>query len=76
MSLTVSFPERVNPGEVLEAWNYIRILFQSTGQVREGIVVGRGVVNVRGNGGNKVEFNGVSQKLLMLELTKIETFSQ
>ena len=52
---TVTYPECMNPAEVMEACNYIRFLNRSTGNVRTGMGAGREDVNVSCRGGHRVE---------------------
>ena len=73
---TVTYPEMVNPDEVMEACNYIRFLNRSTGKVRTGIGAGRQDVNVSCRGGHRVEIKGVAHTKWIPELTHIECFRQ
>lgn len=73
---TVTYPEMVNPDEVMEACNYIRFLNRSTGKVRVGIGAGREDVNVSCKGGTRVEIKGVARSKWIPELTHVECFRQ
>jgi glutamyl-tRNA(Gln) amidotransferase subunit E len=73
---TVTYPDMVNPDEVMEAANYIRFLNRSTGRVRTGMGAGREDVNVSCKGGNRVEIKGVAHNKWIPELTHIECFRQ
>ncbi|MCD4680217.1 MAG: Glu-tRNA(Gln) amidotransferase subunit GatE [Bacteroidales bacterium] len=73
---TVTYPEMVNPDEVMEACNYIRFLNRSSGKVRTGIGAGRQDVNVSCKGGTRVEIKGVSRTKSIPELTHNEAFRQ
>jgi glutamyl-tRNA(Gln) amidotransferase subunit E len=73
---TVTYPEMLNPDEVMEACNYIRFLNRSTGKVRTGIGAGRQDVNVSCKGGTRVEIKGVSRTKWIPELTHNECFRQ
>lgn len=73
---TVTYPEMVNPNEVMEACNYIRFLNRSTGLVRTGIGAGRQDVNVSCKGGTRVEIKGVAHTKWIPELTHNECFRQ
>ncbi len=73
---TVTYPECLNPDEVMEACDYIRFLNRSTGKVRTGIGAGREDVNVSCRGGSRVEIKGVSHTKWIPELTHIECFRQ
>ena len=73
---TVTYPEMVNPDEVMEAANYIRFLNRSTGKVRVGIGAGREDVNVSCKGGSRVEIKGVAHNKWIPELTHNECFRQ
>ena len=73
---TVTYPDMVNPGEVMEACNYIRFLNRSTGKVRTGIGSGRQDVNVSCRGGTRVEIKGVAHTKWIPELTHNEAFRQ
>lgn len=73
---TVTYPEMVNPDEVMEACNFIRFLNRSTGKVRTGIGAGRQDVNVSCKGGTRVEIKGVSHTKWIPELTHNECFRQ
>lgn len=73
---TVTYPEMVNPDEVMEACNYIRFLNRSTGKVRTGIGAGRQDVNVSCRGGSRVEIKGVARTKWIPELTHNECFRQ
>ncbi|MDO9510972.1 MAG: Glu-tRNA(Gln) amidotransferase subunit GatE [Bacteroidales bacterium] len=73
---TVTYPECMNPDEVMEACNYIRFLNRSTDHVRTGIGAGRQDVNVSCRGGHRVEIKGVSHTKWIPELTHIECFRQ
>ncbi len=73
---TVTYPECVNPDEVMEACDYIRFLNRSTGLVRTGIGAGRQDVNVSCRGGSRVEIKGVAHTKWIPELTHIESFRQ
>ncbi len=73
---TVTYPDMVNPDEVMEAANYIRFLNRSTGKVRTGIGAGREDVNVSCRGGSRVEIKGVAHNKWIPELTHNECFRQ
>lgn len=73
---TVTYPEMVNPAEVMEACDYIRFLNRSTGLVRTGIGAGREDVNVSCRGGTRVEIKGVAHTKWIPELTHNEAFRQ
>jgi glutamyl-tRNA(Gln) amidotransferase subunit E len=73
---TVTYPDCLNPDEVMEACNYIRFLNRSTGKVRTGIGAGRQDVNVSCRGGSRVEIKGVAHTKWIPELTHIESFRQ
>ncbi len=73
---TVTYPDMVNPDEVMEACNYIRFLNRSTGKVRTGIGSGRQDVNVSCRGGTRVEIKGVAHTKWIPELTHNEAFRQ
>jgi len=73
---TVTYPECLNPDEVMEACNYIRFLNRSTGHVRTGIGSGRQDVNVSCRGGHRVEIKGVAHTRWIPELTHNESFRQ
>ena len=73
---TVTYPEMLNPNEVMEACNYIRFLNRSTGKVRTGIGAGRQDVNVSCKGGTRVEIKGVARTKWIPELTHNECFRQ
>ena len=73
---TVTYPDMVNPDEVMEACDYIRFLNRSTGKVRIGIGAGRQDVNVSCKGGTRVEIKGVSHTKWIPELTHVEAFRQ
>lgn len=73
---TVTYPDCVNPDEVMEACNYIRFLNRSTGKVRTGSGAGRQDVNVSCRGGHRVEIKGVSHTKWIPELTHNEAFRQ
>lgn len=73
---TVTYPEMINPDEVMEACNYIRFLNRSTNKVRTGIGAGRQDVNVSCKGGTRVEIKGVSHTKWIPELTHNECFRQ
>ena len=73
---TVTYPDMVNPDEVMEACNYIRFLNRSTNKVRTGIGAGRQDVNVSCKGGTRVEIKGVSHSKWIPELTHNECFRQ
>ncbi len=73
---TVTYPDCMNPGEVMEACNYIRFLNRSTGKVRTGIGAGREDVNVSCKGGTRVEIKGVAHSRWIPELTHNEAFRQ
>ncbi|MGE5424535.1 MAG: hypothetical protein ACM3N9_04175, partial [Syntrophothermus sp.] len=73
---TVTYPDCVNPEEVMEACNYIRFLNRSTGKVRTGIGAGREDVNVSCKGGTRVEIKGVAHTKWIPELTHNEAFRQ
>lgn len=73
---TVTYPDMVNPDEVMEAANYIRFLNRSTGKVRIGPGAGREDVNVSCKGGTRVEIKGVSHNKWIPELTHVECFRQ
>jgi len=73
---TVTYPDMVNPEEVMEACNYIRFLNRSTGKVRTGMGAGRQDVNVSCKGGQRVEIKGVAHTSWIPELTHNECFRQ
>ncbi len=73
---TVTYPDMLNPDEVMEACNYIRFLNRSTGKVRTGIGSGRQDVNVSCRGGHRVEIKGVAHTSWIPELTHNECFRQ
>jgi glutamyl-tRNA(Gln) amidotransferase subunit E len=73
---TVTYPDMVNPDEVMEACDYIRFLNRSTGKVRTGIGAGREDVNVSCRGGHRVEIKGVAHTKWIPELTHNECFRQ
>jgi glutamyl-tRNA(Gln) amidotransferase subunit E len=73
---TVTYPDMVNPNEVMEACNYIRFLNRSTGKVRTGMGAGRQDVNVSCRGGTRVEIKGVAHTKWIPGLTHIEAFRQ
>lgn len=73
---TVTYPDMVNPMEVMEACNYIRFLNRSTNRVRTGMGTGRQDVNVSCRGGSRVEIKGVSHTKWIPELTHNEAFRQ
>jgi len=73
---TVTYPDMVNPDEVMEACNYIRFLNRSTNKVRTGIGAGRQDVNVSCKGGTRVEIKGVAHTKWIPELTHNECFRQ
>jgi len=73
---TVTYPEMMNPDEVMEACNYIRFLNRSTNKVRTGIGAGRQDVNVSCKGGTRVEIKGVAHTKWIPELTHNECFRQ
>lgn len=73
---TVTYPDMVNPDEVMEACNYIRFLNRSTGMVRTGIGAGREDVNVSCKGGTRVEIKGVAHTKWIPELTHNECYRQ
>jgi glutamyl-tRNA(Gln) amidotransferase subunit E len=73
---TVTYPECVNPDEVMEACNCIRFLNRSTGKVRTGMGAGREDVNVSCRGGARVEIKGVAHTRWIPELTHKEAFRQ
>ncbi len=73
---TVTYPDMVNPDEVMEASNYIRYLNRSTGKVRTGIGAGREDVNVSCKGGSRVEIKGVAHTKWIPELTHNECYRQ
>ena len=73
---TVTYPDMVNPDEVMEAGDYIRFLNRSTGRVRTGPGAGREDVNVSCRGGSRVEIKGVSHNKWIPELTHNESFRQ
>lgn len=73
---TVTYPDMVNPDEVMEACDYIRFLNRSTGNVRTGIGAGREDVNVSCKGGTRVEIKGVAHTKWIPELTHNECFRQ
>ncbi len=73
---TVTYPDMVNPDEVMEAANYIRFLNRSTGKVRTGIGAGREDVNVSCKGGSRVEIKGVAHTKWIPELTHNECYRQ
>ncbi len=73
---TVTYPDMVNPDEVMEVCNYIRFLNRSTSKVRTGIGAGRQDVNVSCRGGSRVEIKGVAHTRWIPELTHNECFRQ
>ncbi len=73
---TVTYPDFVNPDEVMEGCDYIRFLNRSTGKVRTGIGAGRQDVNVSCRGGSRVEIKGVAHTKWIPELSHIEAFRQ
>lgn len=73
---TVTYPDCVNPDEVMETCNYIRFLNRSTGKVRTGMGAGRQDVNVSCRGGARVEIKGVAHTKWIPELTHNEAFRQ
>ncbi len=73
---TVTYPDMVNPDEVMEACNYIRFLNRSTGKVRTGMGASRQDVNVSCRGGTRVELKGVAHTKWIPELTHNECFRQ
>ncbi|MBI5727778.1 MAG: Glu-tRNA(Gln) amidotransferase GatDE subunit E, partial [Ignavibacteriales bacterium] len=73
---TVTYPDCLNPYEVVEACNYIRFLNRSTGKVRTGIGAARQDVNVSCTGGTRVEIKGVSHIKWIPKLTHNEAFRQ
>jgi glutamyl-tRNA(Gln) amidotransferase subunit E len=73
---TVTYPDCVNPDEVMETCNYIRFLNRSTGKVRTGMGAGRQDVNVSCKGGTRVEIKGVAHTKWIPELTHNEAFRQ
>lgn len=73
---TVTYPDMVNPDEVMEACNYIRFLNRSTGMVRTGIGAGREDVNVSCKGGTRIEIKGVAHTKWIPELTHNECYRQ
>lgn len=72
----VTYPDMVNPDEVMEACNYIRFLNRSTGKVRTGMGAARQDVNVSCKGGARVEIKGVAHTKWIPELTHNEVFRQ
>ena len=73
---TVTYPDFVNPDEVMEGCDYIRFLNRSTGKVRTGIGAGRQDVNVSCRGGSRVEIKGVAHTKWIPELSHNEAFRQ
>jgi glutamyl-tRNA(Gln) amidotransferase subunit E len=73
---TVTYPECMNPDELMEAAQVIRFLNRSTGKVRTGIGAGREDVNVSCKGGTRVEIKGVAHNKWIPELSHIEAFRQ
>jgi len=73
---TVTYPDMVNPDEVMEANDYIRFLNRSTGKVRTGMGAAREDVNVSCRGGTRVEIKGVAHTKWIPELTHNECFRQ
>ncbi len=73
---TVTYPDMVNPDEVMEVCDYIRFLNRSTGLVRTGMGAGRQDVNVSCRGGHRVEIKGVAHTKWIPELTHVEAFRQ
>lgn len=73
---TVTYPDMVNPDEVMEVCDYIRFLNRSTGKVRTGMGAGRQDVNVSCKGGTRVEIKGVAHTKWIPELTHNECFRQ
>ncbi len=73
---TVTYPDLLNPLEVVEAGQYIRFLTRSTGRVRTGIGATRQDVNVSITGGTRVELKGVPKISLFPWLVHNEAFRQ
>lgn len=73
---TVTYPDMVNPAEVMEACDFIRFLNRSTGLVRTGMGAGRQDVNVSCKGGTRVEIKGVAHTKWIPNLTHNECFRQ
>ncbi len=73
---TVTYPDCVNPDEVMETCDYIRFLNRSTNKVRTGMGAGREDVNVSCRGGSRVEIKGVAHTKWIPELTHNESFRQ
>ncbi len=73
---TVTYPDLLNPDEVMEAGQVIRFINRSSGKVRVGIGAGREDVNVSITGGTRVEIKGVSHIKWIAKLTHIEAFRQ
>lgn len=73
---TVTYPDMLNPLEVVEAGQYIRFLTRSTGKVRTGIGATRQDVNVSVSGGTRVELKGISKISYFPWLVHNEAFRQ
>lgn len=73
---TVTYPECMDPDELMEAAQVIRFLNRSTGKVRTGIGAGREDVNVSCKGGTRVEIKGVAHNKWIPELSHVEAFRQ
>lgn len=73
---TVTYPDMVNPDELMEAAEFIRFLNRSTDKVRTGIGSGREDVNVSCRGGERVEIKGVSHNKWIPKLSHNESFRQ
>lgn len=73
---TVTYPDCVNPDEVMETCNFIRFLNRSTEKVRTGMGAGRQDVNVSCRGGSRVEIKGVAHTKWIPGLTHNEAFRQ
>ena len=73
---TVTYPDFINPDEVMEGCDYIRFLNRSTNKVRTGMGAGRQDVNVSCRGGSRVEIKGVAHTKWIPELTHNEVFRQ
>lgn len=73
---TVTYPELMNPDELMEAGNAIRFLNRSLGKMRVGIGAGREDVNVSCKGGTRVEIKGVAHTKWIPELSHNEVYRQ
>ncbi|MBN1151486.1 Glu-tRNA(Gln) amidotransferase GatDE subunit E, partial [candidate division WOR-3 bacterium] len=73
---TVTYPDMLNPLEVVEAGQYVRFLTRSTGKVRTGIGATRQDVNVSVSGGTRVELKGIPKIRSFPLLVHNEAFRQ